>query len=314
MGPDGHREFAPPAAPWWLPVAQAVIRRLPAGRFRAAARLARLAPAPFVARLPHALGGARFWCDLQDEIARDACMAGAYEPQVSHVLRQLLAPGMTVLDVGANWGYFTLLASGLVGPVGRVVALEPDPRMFRLLERNIALNGFSQTRPLPLAAAERSGTAGLQGYMDGTANRGVSRLRGGDVPGLLEVRAVTLDDVRAGERLERVDLLKIDVEGYEDGVLQGMQESLHRGAFQRILIELHPALLAERGRTPGECCKVLRAAGYEGWTFDHSRSAQRRAAYGRGGPRSALLRRSDEAPPGDPWPHMLWIKPGVRHP
>jgi FkbM family methyltransferase len=300
---------SPRPAPLWVRGARAIVRRLPAGRFRAAAQVARLAPAPFVASLPPALGGARFWCDLGDEIARDACMAGAYEPQLSHALRHLLAPGMTVLDVGANWGYFTLLAAGLVGPSGRVLALEPDPRMFDLLERNLALNRSSHARARPVAASDRDGVALLEGYAEGTGNRGLSRLRDGEgVPGCLEVPAVTIDAILDRERMDVIDLVKIDVEGVEDAVLLGMRDGLRNGRFGRILIELHPALLAERGRTPDECCERLQAAGYIGWAFDHSPAAQRRAAYARAPRLGDLVHRADRVPSGDPWPHMLWTK------
>jgi FkbM family methyltransferase len=298
-------------APWWVGGARAVVRRLPAGRFRAAAHLARLAPAPFVASLPPSLGGARFVCDLADELARDAYMAGAYEPQISFALARILSPGMTVVDVGANWGYFTLLAAGLVGPGGRVLALEPDPRMFRLLGDNIALNGFARAGARLVAAAERNGVGTLAGYAEGAGNRGVSRLRSGEGPDFVEVRLATIGAILADERIEMVDVIKIDVEGAEDGVLLGMRDGLRNGSFRRILLELHPSLLAERGRTADECCGMLREAGYEGWAFDHSPAARRRAAYARDMRLGDLLHRADRVPPGDPWPHMLWTRPGL---
>ena len=92
-------------------------------------------------RLPDSLGGFTFICDVRDSLMREVCFTGMYEPQETLLAQQLLRRGMTVVDVGANWGYFTLLAAHLVGNRGRVLSLEPDPRMFRLLQQNVATTG-----------------------------------------------------------------------------------------------------------------------------------------------------------------------------
>src|SRR6185436_6225769 len=115
-------------------------------------------------------------CDLSEEIARDACLVGIYEPQETWLVSRLLRPGMTAVDVGANWGYFTLLCAHLVGATGRVLSLEPDPRVFELLQENLALNDLPHVTPLPLAAAASCGTLTLDGYGPADTNRGVSRI------------------------------------------------------------------------------------------------------------------------------------------
>jgi FkbM family methyltransferase len=254
-------------------------------------------------------GGARFWCDLHDAIARDVCLVGIYEPQISQVMSSLLQAGSTVVDVGANWGYFTLMAAQLAGPSGRVLALEPDPRLFDLLQRNLSLNGSTQAEALPWAAGADRATRTLEGYADGAANRGVSRIRA-DGPGsggtTFAVTTVPLDVLLDERGVGTVDLIKIDVEGFEVDVLDGMAAGLARQRYRRLVIELHPGLLAERGSTPDDCCKRLRASGYTGWAFDHSPAAVRRAAYARALPLATLLTPSQQAPPHDPWPHMLW--------
>jgi FkbM family methyltransferase len=290
--------------------AAALIGRLPAGRSRAAARIAAWSPRPFIARAATPAGDFRFWCDLADEIARDACLLGAYEPQVTRVVEALVTPGATVVDVGANWGYFALLAARLAGPDGRVIALEPDPRPFALLERNRALNAFEGLLPLPLAAGAGRETVALDGYADGATNRGVSRTRrvAPDERADLHPRvaSVALDALLDEHGIGAVDLVKIDVEGAEDGVLAGMMAGLRTRRYRRVLIELHPSLLAERGVTADACCEPLRAAGYRGWAFDHTPGAVRRATYARAQPLAELIRPSDRVPIDDPWPHMLW--------
>jgi FkbM family methyltransferase len=303
-------------APWWVRWSRTIIQRLPAGRFRAAALVARRPAPPFVARFSPDRASAAFWCDLGDAIARDVCLIGEYEPQVSRVVLHLLAPGQSVIDAGANWGYFTLLAAARVAPAGRVLALEPDPRVFDLLQRNLALNDFPHVTALAVAAGRSSGTLTLQGYEEGAENRGVSRVSdtAGGGKSTFTVRSEAIDDLADAHGLARVDLLKIDVEGAEDGVLAGMSRGLMAGRYARVLIELHPGWLEERGLTADQCCDAFRRAGYSGWAFDHSAGAVRRAAYSPSLPLSACIHRSDRVPADDPWPHMLWTAPGVDLP
>src|SRR5262245_56723365 len=122
-----------PSAPPWVRLAARVIRRLPAGRYRAMNQIHRLSQSAFWMRSPKRLGGWSFQCDLRDSIAREVCFTGRYEPQETALVQAILKPGMSFVDVGANWGYFTLLAAHKVGVKGRVVSLEPDPRLFPVL-------------------------------------------------------------------------------------------------------------------------------------------------------------------------------------
>src|SRR5512142_2823283 len=121
-------ERAAGPAPLWIRAAAAMIRRLPAGRYRAAHWIGRRVREPFWAALPADLGSLQFHCDLRDGLMREACLTGRYEPQETALLGRLLAPGMTFVDVGANWGYFTLVGAHLVGRAGRVISVEADPR------------------------------------------------------------------------------------------------------------------------------------------------------------------------------------------
>ncbi len=91
-------------------------------------------------------------------ITREVCFAGVYEPHISAMLRLLLGPPATFVDVGANWGYFTLLSSKLVGSEGRVISIEPDPRVFPVLEQNVALNNLTNVECFQQAASDGPGT------------------------------------------------------------------------------------------------------------------------------------------------------------
>lgn len=152
-----NREILLPA-PAWVRLAAVVIRHLPAARYRIMHRLCRQPPPSFLMSMPEDAGGYSFYCDLRDTISREVCFAGQYEPQETALVRSILRPGMSFVDIGANWGYFTLLAASLVGPDGIVLSLEPDPRLFPILQENLKRNHLDQVTALQVAAARDSGT------------------------------------------------------------------------------------------------------------------------------------------------------------
>jgi FkbM family methyltransferase len=293
--------------PWRIRALRGLLRRLPRGRYRA------LASAPdrgrFTARLAAEIGGAMFDCDLSDVLSREVCFTGLYEPPVTRVFQRQLRPGGTAIDVGANWGYFTLLAATAVGPSGAVVSLEPDPRQYDTLARNVAMNGFTHVTTVRAAASANAGRMTLLGYADDEENRGVSRIAADGEASRhgatrqFDVDGVTIDALVPAVR--EVDLVKIDVEGAEDLVLQGMRDGLSRHRYRAVLLELHPGLLDARGVAPESCLALLQQCGYRGWTIDASPRAYRRAI----DPRRSiepLLRPLDEWRQ-DPWPHLLWL-------
>ena len=290
----------------WERALRQLLRRVPRGRYRL---LDLLAPSSghVAAALAADLGGARFEADLSDALAREVCFTGMYEPPITRVFQRHLRRGGAVIDAGANWGYFTLMAATACGPDGIVWALEPDPRHFGTLTRNVTCNAFAQVRLLPAAAAAAGETLTLVGYDDTEANRGVSRVAASHEPAAggrqFTVEAVTLDAITAAG--SRVDLVKIDVEGAEDLVLQGMQAGLAAKRYRAILLELHPPLLRERGIDPASCVTRLQDAGYRGWTIDASPAAYR-AAIDPGVPLESLLRPLDDWRRSS-WPHLLWL-------
>jgi FkbM family methyltransferase len=308
---------SPPA---WVRVAAAVIPALPAARYRLIDRLCRRAPTPFWMELPADAGGYAYECDLKDAIVREVCFTGRYEPQETALLRALLRPGMTFADVGANWGYFTLLGAHLVGPRGRVLAVEADPRMFATLARNIARNALPHVTALHAAVADRACTVTLAGYRDGDDKRGLSKLVETVPAGSPTFRVAAQPLDAACDRLGIVacDVVKMDVEGAELLALVGMAEGLRAGRYRRILIELHPTMLAERGTDIAAVVGALGDNGYRGWWIDHSPTITRRVAYARRPRVTGLLTPFDPAAPGlwrrDAWPHMLWLAPSVAGP
>src|SRR5262249_24056767 len=305
-----------PSAPAWVRWMIPVIGRLPAGRYRLINRMCRRVPSAFLARLSKELGGLSFRGDLGGAIAREVCLTGRYEPQETRLVQAILKPGMSFVDVGANWGYFTLLAAQQVGTNGKVVSLEPDPRLFPVLAANIAMNGLRQASALQVAAASEPGWLPLAGFDERMGNFGLSRIVGSSHENcrLFQVAARPLDAILQELGLETVDLLKMDIEGAEGLAFQGLQQSLAQRRVRRILLELHPAQLAEQGQDPVALIVQLRHFGFEAWKIDHSDRVNRWAAYQRRIELNRILAPLDSAAPLDRWPHILLVLQGMEAP
>jgi FkbM family methyltransferase len=297
--------------PLWLRCASAVVRHLPAGRYRLMNALCLGSSRVFKGRI--GAGNLTFRCDLRDSIAREVWFTGHYEPQETALVTAILQPGHVFVDVGANWGYFTLLGAQCVGPEGRVVGLEPDPRLFPELRDNVARNGLAQVTALRTAAARTAGTMSMAGFDEQGGNFGLSRLSDGITEGrTFDVSTKPLDDVLDDLGVRHVDLLKMDIEGAEGMALDGLARSLATHRIDRLLLELHPALLAEQGETSATVVDRLQSAGYRPWRVDHSPGATRRAAYARNMSPRSLLQPLDAGAPLDAWPHLLWVAPGME--
>jgi FkbM family methyltransferase len=185
-----------------------------------------------------------------------------YEPHVVAVMRPYLRPGLVVVDIGANIGYYALLAATQVGPTGKVIAFEPGPSNCRLLQQSIAANGLRNV----ILHASAVGDAPGQGWFSGESNGSVSaEFR---QPTSLPVQVVVLDQVLAGE--SRIDLIKMDIEGGEGRALKGMSAILARHR-PIIFSEFSPGALPRiSGVTPEAYLARWRAAGYMLYTITQS--------------------------------------------
>lgn len=304
----------PDLAPAWVTVSASAVRALPFGRYRAANLLALFASGPFVMRLPEDVGGYRFVCDLRDAICREACFTGRYEPQETQIASRVVQPGMTVVDVGANWGYFTLLAAHLTGRSGRVVALEPHPGLAAMLAENVRLNRLEQIECHAVAAGRTRGTAPFIGFDEAGGNWGLSQVAPHRAAAGVTCEVQRLDDLLAERGVACADLIKIDVEGSEADVILGMADGLRHARYRHVLLECHPAQLAERHTSLGACLEPLRRAGYRGWWIDHTAAMHKRAASAPV-PLERMLVPFEEGWSVDTtWPHLLWLAPGLELP
>ena len=195
------------------------------------------------------LGGrlrGRWWLlESRGKLAR--ILLGSYEPEQTRLFAETIRPGATVLDVGANVGYYTLLSALLAGPSGAVWSFEPNPRNAGFLRRHAAINGLRQVRVEQAAVSDAEGTA----RFDFGTGSGTGHLAS---DGAIEVRTLRLDDFCAANRIiPRV--VKIDVEGAEAAVRDGFAATVE-AARPVIFLSTHGPERHAR------CVASLRARGY----------------------------------------------------
>lgn len=194
--------------------------------------------------------GHQMHLDPEDTVITPCLMGGrTFERMTVAALRQMIKSGETVVDGGANVGYFTLLLARLVGPDGRVYAFEPDPRAFHLLSLNVKANGYKNVVLSNTALGRRSGKATL--YLN-ERNRGDNRLSPIDGATHIEVPVTSLDESVPGD----VSFVKLDIQGCERDALIGANRLLSQDCVS-IACELWPPGLIELGSSPEELFDVL---------------------------------------------------------
>ncbi len=172
-------------------------------------------------------------------ISKELAIYGSHEPQATKMAMELLSEGMVVIDIGANLGYYALQEARAVGASGKVLAIEPAPENFQLLEANVRSNGYTHVTLIQAAIGDRRGTAYLRlatkSNWHSLAN--APGYSGRDV----EVPLYSLDDLADEHGLDTIDLVRMDIEGYETVAFNGMTRVLARDR-PYLLMELHPHL------------------------------------------------------------------------
>jgi FkbM family methyltransferase len=184
-------------------------------------------------------------------------ITGRVEREVQDAFVELVKPGGVVYDVGSSLGFFTLLAARLVGPEGMVIAIEPHPANAEGLAANVAANDLGNVTIVREAASGSTGRA----FFDASSTTLGRVLESGEDESALEVGTVTIDDLVARTGAEP-DVVKIDVEGHEVEVLEGMS---------RCLENVRPVLICEMHGRNVEVADLLDRVGYYYEVIDHDR-------------------------------------------
>jgi len=175
--------------------------------------------------------------DIHSWVERKILSAGYFERWVDIFLDRVLKPGYVAIDVGANSGCHTLVMASAVGGNGKVVAFEPNPRMFNRLKANVKLNRLENVDLCPVALSDQSGIVTLHIPKDGDYNQGLGSIHSANLEEAsdqVNVPKISLDDWVDQHYLSRIDLIKIDVEGHEMQVFKGAYQTLKK--FKPILI------------------------------------------------------------------------------
>ncbi len=205
--------------------------------------------------------------DLDEWIQQQIYFLGHFDPTGIRFVKNQLYEGEIFIDIGANVGAYSLVASRLVGKSGKVIAFEPGSKSFLRLLKNISLNGLTNIIPERMAVIDKSTQTDL--FISGSQNLGMSSIYHHDSEtGITEkVEAVSLDDYVEKKGISRIGLIKIDIEGSEFLALKGMQKVL-TDMRPKILVELKEETLKNSGYTEKDIIALFEKAGYSRFNID----------------------------------------------
>ena len=222
--------------------------------------------------------GSKIAGNTNDIIPQYIYYFGLWEPHLTRWIQRRLAPGDTFIDVGANIGYMSLLASQLVGDSGTVVAIEPSPTIVRALHGNLARNRADNVRVVDVAASDSHGRVkvfhgphgniGMTTTVDAVASKQGFRFE-------CEVDSAPLSAILTADEMQSARLIKIDVEGAEWSVVGGMGEMLSSCRSDlEIMVEVNPEFLAQQEKQPKDILSVFGNAGFHVYSLENDYSAQ----------------------------------------
>jgi FkbM family methyltransferase len=192
---------------------------------------------------------------------------GCWEPDVTRFFLRLVKPGMHIVEVGANVGYYTLLACSLVGPTGRVTAFEANPASVALTRRSLLVNGFRDRATITgMAIIDAPGAVVLHRLDQRQGDSSIFDFSdeqlafAGDRVTKLEVPATSLDAFF--EKDDPIDLIRMDVEGAEPLVFDGMRHILERNPRIQIMLEFFPERIQRSGRQPAKFLESIKGMGF----------------------------------------------------
>jgi len=201
---------------------------------------------------------------------------GEYEPSMRAVLQKYLPSGGVFIDLGANEGYFSVLASGIAGPSGKVIAVEPQSRLQSVIQANLNLNQCKNVRLIRAVVSAASGTATLE--LASEMNTGGSSLFKNTAYSVKteSVQSLTLAELLDLTGVGACDLMKVDVEGAEYDIFMGSESILLTGRIKNIALEIHNTILEKRHLSGDDLHQLILRCGYQlndqlgNWVYSHA--------------------------------------------
>ena len=187
-----------------------------------------------------------------------------HEKATTKLFKQVVKEGNMLVDLGANIGYFTLLAAKIVGPEGKVFAFEPEPQNYNYLKKNIALNNYDNVKVIQRAVSDKNGKTELYICDYDTGHHTINKYDGIDAYSRgrstknhsIEIETITLDSFLEEENTH-IDVVKMDIEGAEMLALLGMDKILRKNKNIKMFIEFFPLLIEKMGNSPREFIRKL---------------------------------------------------------
>lgn len=201
-------------------------------------------------------GGGRMWVDLRSGMGQGIFLKGEFDPAAIQPALDALPSGGVFLDVGANIGFYSVLAARKAGQDGRVYAFEMDARPLRCLRKTIRAERLDTIRIIETAVTDRNGVT----FFEESAEPALNRI-GGATERARRTRSICLDGWAEEVGLRRLDVIKIDVEGAEQLVLEGARRIIAR--FMPVIVCEVGDLSREFGHSPEGVVALLEEAGYK---------------------------------------------------
>jgi FkbM family methyltransferase len=189
---------------------------------------------------------------------------GIMGAQERRILGSFIRAGMTVVDVGANLGLYSLAMADVAGPAGRVISFEPDPDLCSLLRTNCAANRAANIEAVQAALGRASDKMTLHRLTLNSGGNHLGSQNGGEIGRTVLVEVAAFDSLFPGVR---PDFIKVDVQGWELNVLRGMERTL-AASDPVIFLEFWPEGLRRAGNSPGEMFSLVRDLGFRLYSCD----------------------------------------------
>jgi FkbM family methyltransferase len=208
-------------------------------------------------------GIGKLYLDPVSYLGRTILAKNPYEPETVAILHEHLKSGDVFFDIGANEGVMSACAAALVGPTGCVVAVEPQSRLLDVLEINLALNSTGTYHIVHGAVSDRDGDRVSISLQPEGNTGGSSIVHKGKFSGTEQISTYTVDTLAKSFGIDRIDLVKVDVEGYEPEVARALHRMLDERRIGKLLVEYHPPILQERGITSDSVDQGIIERGYQ---------------------------------------------------
>lgn len=184
----------------------------------------------------------------------------SHDPVQTSLVKKLIKNGDIVLDIGAHIGYYTLIFASLTGPKGKVFAFEPAPDNFEILNRNVLVNNYKNVVLINKAASDISKGTFL--YISKTSQADHKTYDDNKNRNSINVNSLNLDNYFKNIQ-KRIDFVKIDAQGFEYKILEGMKTIIKTNKKLKILTEFCPEGITKTGKDPKQFLKILSDSGYK---------------------------------------------------